>query len=160
MIGSFFLALVAQELSAGAAVVDITPEKGPVVVNGMFTERSADRAHDRLFVRALALGAARDNTMGHFWRVGGGKSGGSTGFGPRPRAWVHLVVICDGGRLAVHLDNRASKAWDGPPPRLGPLRLHGLDGEPTFEGRLDEIAVYDRALSAEEIEAHRRAAER
>lgn len=40
---------------AGAAAVDITPEKWPVVVNGMFTERSATRANDRLTARALVL---------------------------------------------------------------------------------------------------------
>jgi hypothetical protein len=33
-------------LRAGAAVVDITPSRFPVVVNGMFTERLATRAYD------------------------------------------------------------------------------------------------------------------
>ena len=34
------------EFQAGVAAVDITPPKFPVRVNGMFTERSADRAID------------------------------------------------------------------------------------------------------------------
>lgn len=43
------------ELRAGTAVVDVTPEKFPVVVNGMFTERNAAKANDLLAVRALVL---------------------------------------------------------------------------------------------------------
>lgn len=40
---------------AGAAVVDVTPTNYPVLVNAMFTERSATNAIDPLEVRALAL---------------------------------------------------------------------------------------------------------
>jgi hypothetical protein len=40
---------------AGAAQVDITPERFPVIVNGMFQERTAFQAHDRLLSRALVL---------------------------------------------------------------------------------------------------------
>ncbi len=40
---------------AGAAVVDIAPQKFPVRVNAMFTERTADKVVDPLTARALAL---------------------------------------------------------------------------------------------------------
>ncbi len=40
---------------AGAAAVDVTPLQFPVVVNGMFQQRSATRAHDRLMSRAVVL---------------------------------------------------------------------------------------------------------
>lgn len=40
---------------AGAAAVDITPEKLPVIANCMFTERIADKITSRLFARALVL---------------------------------------------------------------------------------------------------------
>jgi hypothetical protein len=40
---------------AGAYVVDISPTKLPVIVNAMFTERTASAVVDRLYVRALAL---------------------------------------------------------------------------------------------------------
>lgn len=43
------------ELKAGAAAVEITPERFPVIVNGMFTERTATRAHDPLYCRCLVL---------------------------------------------------------------------------------------------------------
>lgn len=46
---------------AGAAVVDISPTHFPVLVNAMFTERTATQTVDRLHVRALVLddGATR-----------------------------------------------------------------------------------------------------
>ncbi len=42
-------------LQIGAAAVDITPTEFPVIVNGMFEERTADAAVDRLFARAFVL---------------------------------------------------------------------------------------------------------
>ncbi|MEO5802069.1 MAG: hypothetical protein ABIR24_00950, partial [Verrucomicrobiota bacterium] len=40
---------------AGASIVDITPTNFPVLVNAMFTERTATNVVDRLYTRALAL---------------------------------------------------------------------------------------------------------
>jgi putative membrane-bound dehydrogenase-like protein len=45
----------AAPLRAGAAVVDIAPEKFPVIVNGMFEERKADRALDPITARAIVI---------------------------------------------------------------------------------------------------------
>ncbi|MBL9128016.1 MAG: hypothetical protein JNL97_10235, partial [Verrucomicrobiales bacterium] len=42
-------------LRAGVAVVDISPTNFPVIVNAMFTERTATQTVDRLNVRALVL---------------------------------------------------------------------------------------------------------
>lgn len=42
-------------LEAGAAVVDITPEKWPLYLRGSFTPRPAEEAHDPLHARAVAL---------------------------------------------------------------------------------------------------------
>ena len=44
-------------LLAGARAIDITPRTFPVYVNGMFTERKAGRAQDRLHARCLVLAA-------------------------------------------------------------------------------------------------------
>jgi hypothetical protein len=54
----FVLAVTEKEkpgFRAGAAVVDIAPPKFPVRVNGMFTERTADKVVDPLTARALVL---------------------------------------------------------------------------------------------------------
>ena len=45
----------AAKLRAGAAVVDITPEKLPVSMVGSFAERQATSVHDRLHARCLVL---------------------------------------------------------------------------------------------------------
>ncbi|MCC6235243.1 MAG: hypothetical protein IT580_21555, partial [Verrucomicrobiales bacterium] len=42
-------------LRAGAAVADISPTHSPVIVNAMFTERSATQTVDRLHARALVI---------------------------------------------------------------------------------------------------------
>src|SRR5438067_1586405 len=55
LIALLFAAPVRAELKAGAATIDVTPEKFPVLVNGMFTERVATAALDKLHARALVL---------------------------------------------------------------------------------------------------------
>lgn len=49
------LLLALQDFRAGAAVVDATPTKFPVLVNGGFTERTTSKVTDPIEVRALAL---------------------------------------------------------------------------------------------------------
>lgn len=44
---------------AGASEVDISPEKFPVIVNAMFTERTATNVVDRLYAKALVLDDGR-----------------------------------------------------------------------------------------------------
>jgi len=49
------------EFKAGAAVVDVTPVKFPVLVNGSMLTRSLDRVNTRVFARAIVL--ADDKTQ-------------------------------------------------------------------------------------------------
>ena len=44
-----------KQFRAGASAIDITPANFPVIVNAMFTERTANRAHDPLHARCLVL---------------------------------------------------------------------------------------------------------
>lgn len=53
--GSIARADVKQVLRAGAYAIDVTPEKFPVIVNGSFTEKTANSAIDRLHARCLIL---------------------------------------------------------------------------------------------------------
>ena len=50
-----FAAETVKAFRAGAHLVDISPTNFPVIVNAMFTERSATNAADRLYARALVL---------------------------------------------------------------------------------------------------------
>lgn len=47
--------LVAEEFRAGAAVVDVTPDKLPVLVNGGMTSRSLDKVKTRVHARAIVF---------------------------------------------------------------------------------------------------------
>jgi len=51
--------LSAEIFRAGAHQVDISPEKLPVIVNAMFTERSASNVVDRLYAKSLVLDDGR-----------------------------------------------------------------------------------------------------
>jgi hypothetical protein len=77
-----------------------------------------------------------------------------------PRAWHHVVLVRDGRKVRVHLDGRAEPEISAEFEHTVPAgeqtvflggRNDGLFG---LEGRLDEVALYDRALTAEEIAAH------
>ena len=84
-----------------------------------------------------------------------------------PCRWTHLVAQCDGSRLQLILDG-VPVAESPLPPDLASGPCHVLLGrlvqpsfEPTkselfrlFRGGLDELALYDRPLSLEEIKTH------
>ena len=79
------------------------------------------------------------------------------------RAWHHIVMVREGNEVRVHLDGRAE-------PEIAATFSHTVPaGENTlfvggrndnlynFEGKLDEVAVYPRALAAKEIAANYKA---
>ncbi len=55
LLGDAAGAAEAQGFQAGAAAVDITPEKFPLSLRGSFTPRPTDSVHDPLHARALAM---------------------------------------------------------------------------------------------------------
>ena len=79
--------------------------------------------------------------------------------------WHHLAVIRSGDSAYVYLDGKRDagfsielkKPKDSEPLLPDTLFFGGsCTGEGNFEGRLDEIAVFERALAEEEIrELHR-----
>jgi hypothetical protein len=75
--------------------------------------------------------------------------------------WVHLAGVDDGSQLMMYVDGRfsASVAWSlgierDPNPLVIGCTLQGL-GSPTsfFNGQIDEVGLYNRALSPNEIAA-------
>jgi len=78
------------------------------------------------------------------------------------RAWHHVALVREGGRVRVHLDGREEPEISGVLGRAaeeGSVFIGGRsDGQFNFEGKLDEAAVYGRALNAGEIAAHYRTA--
>ncbi len=68
-----------------------------------------------------------------------------------PKTWKHLVLVRDGEQVTVYLDGTlAPDAITGTLP-AGPKKITLAVG---FEGKLDEVAIYDRALTPAEIATH------
>ena len=86
-------------------------------------------------------------------------SGGNSFEGVTPlaaRAWNHLVFVRDGPAFHLFLNGRPEISGSNPSP--APLRqvtLGAVDNDRfTFEGKLDEISIFPRALPASEVTAH------
>lgn len=77
-----------------------------------------------------------------------------------PRTWHHVAFVRNGTRVTVYLDGNKEPDIDGDltPTFSGAtdeLFLGGrTDGLFGLEGRLDEAAVYDRVLTANEVASH------
>jgi hypothetical protein len=82
----------------------------------------------------------------------------------RPRSWYHVVVTREGRQLRVYLNGQATAEIAGELDDVKPaspaqfIFAGRSDGQFSLEGKLDEIAVYDRVLSAGEISSHYAAA--
>lgn len=86
-----------------------------------------------------------------------------------PHRWHHLVAQCRGNQLELYLDGHLAGTTLLSPtepttairPVFGRLRDRATEYDPRqFEGRLAEIALYDRSLSPAEITAHANAQKR
>jgi putative membrane-bound dehydrogenase-like protein len=130
-------------------------------VNGVLWSRGP--AGDAAAGEHLAIGgASADGPPGRlFFHTGDGRAGtlqGKTALGFR--RWHHVALVRSGDRVRVHLDGHAEPEIDttAAATALKPAKevfLAGrCDGFAPFEGRLDEVAVHDRALTAAEIAAH------
>lgn len=74
-------------------------------------------------------------------------------------SWHHLAAVFDGSHLTVYVDGKVDNTIATsitPGAGSGPLRLgaRGDDANQRLSGGLDEVAVYDHALSASEIQSH------
>jgi hypothetical protein len=76
------------------------------------------------------------------------------------RAWHHVVFVREGGNARVHLDGRREPEISGAFSHAVPSGEQSIfvggrsDGQFNFEGKLDEVALYPRALAPDEITAH------
>jgi hypothetical protein len=101
-----------------------------------------------------------------FFRAGTGDGAILTGKAEiTPKAWHHVALVHIGQRFVVYLDGNTRPDIDlaveaDPLHRSGRLFFGGHDDDSSaFEGMIDEVAVYDRALAADEIAAHFAAAQ-
>ncbi|MCX7827297.1 MAG: LamG domain-containing protein, partial [Verrucomicrobiae bacterium] len=80
-----------------------------------------------------------------------------------PKSWNHVALVRDGERVTVYLNGSREPEISGSVPAAEGLPKQvsiagGHDTAASFEGKLDEVAVYDRALTPTEIAAHYAAA--
>ena len=77
-----------------------------------------------------------------------------------PKTWHHLALVHDHGQVAIYLDGNTepeivAQAEINPRNRLESLIIGGREnGVASFEGKIDEVALFDRALSPLEIARH------
>ncbi|HUT93800.1 MAG TPA: LamG-like jellyroll fold domain-containing protein [Thermoguttaceae bacterium] len=76
------------------------------------------------------------------------------------RTWNHVVLVRDGHQVAVYLNGRtdpelAGQVAPGCPPDVTRLFLGGRnDNLFNFEGKIDEVALYNRPLTVQEAAGH------
>jgi len=76
------------------------------------------------------------------------------------RTWNHVVLVREGKKVAIYLNGNpapeiAGEAAIGFPPGVEQLFIGGRsDNLFNFEGKIDEAAIYDRALSPDEVAKH------
>ncbi|QDV36523.1 LamG-like jellyroll fold domain-containing protein [Tautonia plasticadhaerens] len=119
-------------------------------------DRDRDGGNDRLGVGGTG------EAQGRLIFSPGGPAGGDRPLVGRTAierwTWHHVVLVRDGDSVRIHLDGDPEPEIEAPAvagsaPRLDQIFLGGrCDGDSTWEGRLDEIAVFDRVLTVEEIE--------
>jgi hypothetical protein len=102
----------------------------------------------------VGLGGGKGPGSGRLFLTAG-EASGSGRSEVAPRTWHHLAVIQGGGRVTAYLDGREeasvtvseTKAAGTPSLAIG----GGDEVADRFEGKLDEVAVFDRPLSASEV---------
>ena len=71
--------------------------------------------------------------------------------------WSHVVLIREGTMIRVHLNGNAEPEIQQDSVPVSPVELQQFyfggrsDNADNWEGRLDEIAVFDRALTPDEV---------
>jgi len=77
-----------------------------------------------------------------------------------PKTWHHLALVRDRGQVSIYLDGKTepeifAEAGIDPKNRLASLIIGGRENSlASFEGKIDEVALFDRALGARDVTQH------
>jgi len=155
-------------LSAGAGGYVTVADHADLDVTGALTLEARVRPRStKAWQTVLFKESATDDDSYALYGVGDGGGAASAWLGFTSLAapsltgvdcWTHLAYTLDGGTARMYVDGAlvATRAGSGPAvPSAGPLRIGGnslYTGE-WFDGYIDEVRVWPRALSASEVAA-------
>ena len=131
-------------------------------VTGVFFSRAANQRSDSVGDHLSIRGACTPMTAGHLACYNGRNYRASlvSRSALRPQQWYYVVFVRQDDNIRVFLDGEETPQISGPadyPLLPDSDRIHiGIrnNGEYSFCGRIDEVAIYDRPLSFEEIAGH------
>lgn len=145
------------------------PADAREITGTLFARLLTDPAHDDRPSagtpgECLSLGGKKAAPGKLIFQYGQGLSQTLTGAATlEPKSWHHVVLTRDGRAVKLYLDGKLDLTGEAPPRLSGatPRLLIGSQGRAnsTFEGRIDEVAVYNRPLPEAEIDRHSRAAQ-
>ncbi len=121
-------------------------------VSGWFYSRDHDQGLSQ-FGQHLGIGGKSGNTGRLAFQAGNETSNRIAGTSEIPRwTWQHVAIVRDGKKLHVYLNGTLEVEGEVPPSDISQFFFGGRsDNDSNWEGRLDEIAIFDRMLSIEEI---------
>jgi PKD repeat protein len=130
-------------------------------VEGWFDWRSGVAVmRDDTSVSGVGWIVALDSSGRLFYRLGGTNFNTGRTTASVRGAWHHVVVTSDGAHVAFYLDgvqiHRANAAITRPPALPWHVMRNGNQPTEYAAGHADEVAVYDRALTADEVLRHYR----
>jgi len=121
-------------------------------ISGWFYSRDYDTGLSG-FGEHLGIGGKSGHTGKLIFQYGGTEKNILAGKSEIPRwTWSHVVLVRDGESVKVYLNGQLEVEASAPAVEISDLMFGGRsDNDSNWEGRLDEIAVFDRALSLKEI---------
>jgi len=107
------------------------------------------------------------DTENHIFRFNTNQFPGSGSTGPKftrnivDNQWHHIVSVKQGGNMYLYLDGDlvgtgtgSTPSLGNPPPRLIIGQYYDASGHGGFQGLMDNVIIYRRALTPEEIKQH------
>jgi len=157
---------------AGAATLDVTADMSieawakPTVVDASSRTVVGKGAGDNASTRQYRLGMTATDGVPH-WRasvyIGGQAYVVDSTTVPLPDTWYHLALVRRGGRLTLFVNGAVEGRNSYLPARsvlnvmLGEPRVGRMASEndpQLFEGTIDDVELYDGALTASEVRLH------
>lgn len=115
------------------------------------------RGHDHGLAKGslhLGIGGTKGGQAGSLIVQIGGEETLRRGTGKVPRwSWQHVAIVATKGKIAVYRNGKEEIRVETDAPKTFESLFFGgrCDSDSNWEGRLDEISVYDRALTEKEI---------